>query len=73
MDRTLGRSQVLRDQHEILDDRLVLEVGFVLDRAPKLTFVLTHIGFVRRRTGHLHVVRHDQPARAQPTLPQNQL
>jgi len=41
---TLAWSEVLRDQNEIFDHRLVLDMGFVFDRAPTLALVLGHVG-----------------------------
>ena len=61
-------SEVLRDQDEIFDHRLVLDMSFVLDRAPTLALVLGHIGPILGSAGELDVVGHDQGARSQPIL-----
>ena len=65
---TLAWSEVLRDQNEIFDHRLVLDMGFVFDRAPTLALVLGHVGPILGSAGELDVVGHDQGARSQPIL-----
>src|SRR6185295_2776082 len=70
---TLAWSEVLRDQNEIFDHRLVLDVGFVLNRVPTLAFVFDHVAPILWRSGKLDVVGNNQCAPAQPTLLQNQL
>ena len=68
-----ARAEVLRDEHQILDYGLVLDVGFMLDRAPKPALVLNHVSAILGSAGHLDVVRHRQRAGAQSALAQDQL
>jgi len=70
---TPARPQVLRLEHEVLQQRLVLDVGRVLGRAPRLTLAFGHVGAVLGRTGVLDVVGHDNGARAQPPPLEQQL
>src|ERR1051326_4311813 len=64
MDGTLsgGHAEVLGLEHEVLEQRLFLDVLLVLDRAPALALLLFHVGPVLRRSRELDVVgQHDRP------------
>src|SRR5436190_2358324 len=63
-----GDAEILRLEHEILEQRLVLDVRLVLDRAPALALLLFHVGPVLRRSGELDVVGQHDGAGMQPSL-----
>jgi len=56
---TASVSEVLRFEHEIPDEGLVLEVGVVLGGAPVLALLCLHVGAVLRGAGYPQVVGHD--------------
>ena len=49
-------AQVLRLEHEVFEQRLVLDVRLVLDGAPALALDLFEVGAVPRCPGELHIV-----------------
>src|SRR5215210_2632475 len=61
-------SEVLRLEHQVLYERLILEVSLVLGRAPLLTFARLHVLAIARHARDLDVVGHHHGAGAQPAL-----
>src|SRR3954452_1752585 len=59
-------AEVLRLEHQVLDERLVLEVRLVLDGAPPRALGLAHVPAVRGSAGQADVVGDHHRTLAQP-------